>query len=178
MSNCTIEVVEITRLLAEAKHHYAIMEGDRIRVEHGMKSSVWEAWEVGQRLNSLKPLVGNGNWMEWLEHHWTGASYRTANRCMGIYAKNPEARSVKDLGCDAVRKFRLGFVPEKERPELDGDERLQGVAHQLGIVNAWRKMERARELGQLKVSDDDLRRDLAPLHEWLDVLFGSQIKQI
>jgi hypothetical protein len=67
----------------------------------------------------------------------------------------------------------MGYVPVKDRPKLDGDAPLTTPAHHLTVLNDWRKFCRRRELGLIKVSDDELRRDFQPLKDWLDTLFAA-----
>lgn len=170
----TIKTRDVARLLGEAKQLHAETDELCAEIEHKATSAVWKAWQIGQRLNAIKPMVGHGNWLLWLEGNWPELSERTAQRFMAINESSPDAESVADLGIDAVRKFRLSFVPEKDRPEMEGDRGLPKFSHHLTVRNTFEKWQRQAELGQTKTDREELKRDFKPMFAWLCDLFGIE----
>jgi hypothetical protein len=140
-------------------------------VESKLTVAMDRAWRLGRALASIKAVVGHGNWLVWLDAN-LAISSRHAQRHMELATANPEAECVGELSVESVRKFRLGYVPEKAKPELPGDATLPRVCHHLTLLNDWRRFTRRVEIGQVNLDAEEARRDLAPLFEWLCELYG------
>jgi hypothetical protein len=140
-------------------------------LEKQLTLALERAWRLGQKLLSIKALVGHGNWLTWLEANLT-IGPRHAQRHMELAASNLEADQVKELSAESVRKFRLRYVPDKERPQLEGDQSLPRVCHHLTIVNDFRRFQRRVEIGQAALDPSEAKRDLKPLFLWLCDLYG------
>ncbi|MHA3773641.1 hypothetical protein ACXR0O_19065 [Verrucomicrobiota bacterium sgz303538] len=161
-------------LTAEAKGILAKYEAKTRELSKNFDEALELAWRFGQKLNEIKATVGHGNWQLWLANNLEGMGDRHARRHMALDSDNPGAQSIADLSEESVRKFRYGFVPEKTRPELPGDQTFQRAAHHLTLVNDWRQFVRRVEIGQAQLDEDEARRDLMPLWEWMCILYGEK----
>jgi hypothetical protein len=138
-----------------------------------------KAWRFGQKLCEIKAQVGHGNWQLWLANNLGDRmSDRTARRHMELDTDNPGAESVHELSAESVRKFKIGFVPAKDRPKIDGDVSFARPTHHLSLVNDWRKFVRRVEIGQATLDAPEARRDMRPLFDWLCSLYGITSEQL
>jgi hypothetical protein len=112
-----------------------------------------------------------------------------AQRCQELFAKNSKATELSDsdfsegtirkwiidLNKDSVRKFRLGYVPVKERLLLEGDEKVTPNPHHLTFVNEFFRYNRQMRTGKIEHFDLDLfRRDIEPMIRHLIDLCGPE----
>jgi len=115
------------------------------------------AWRVGNILSGLKEDIGHGKWIIWLISHFPelGSTDRmreeNAARCMKLYKEN---ECIKDgnsrlLSIDSVRKFMWGYIPAKDRPQLEGDSDIDPSPHHLTFVNQFSKWDRQRRSGHV-----------------------------
>jgi hypothetical protein len=164
--------------LNEAKRLFA--EGEELHDEIITKldASLERAWKIGCILNVLKDKVGHGNWTVYLEANWPALPARTATRYQKLDTENPGAKSIADLSPDSVRAFRFGYVPAKERQELEGDTKVEPVTHHLTILNDFNKFSRRLETGHAKLDQDAAKKDLRPVFEWLCGLYGVPAPQL
>ncbi|GEM_PF-3780307 len=162
-------------LTAEAKRLWTEGESINRLVLSCLDKSLDRAWRLGKVLNQIKGMVGTGNWLLWLEANWPELHERTAQRFMVLDRENPEAQTIEDLSPDSVRKFRLGYVPAKERPELEGDQSFARQPHYLTLVNDWRRLHRRMETGLCDLDPTEARRDLKPVFDWLCGLYGIPV---
>jgi hypothetical protein len=151
---------------------------------------------LGALLSEMKDCLPHGGWLFWLGSNWKELGARNAQRCMAFFHENAkcvDSTHLKGidslLACedpaaielppslkftaDSIRKFMWGYVPEKERPQLEGDEPVKRSPHHLGVVNAFSKFERQLTLGHITASTDELRRDFAPVIPRLVELLGK-----
>ena len=149
----------------------AIGQDIECRFLHGLD----RAWRLGKVLNEIKGVVGHGNWLVWLEANLS-ISQRHAQRHMELDAANPKAKRVEDLSSDSVRKFRLGYVPDKERAQLPGDAALPPACHHLTLLHDFKRFTRRVDIGQAVLDPEEARRDLQPLYDWLRTLYGESEK--
>ena len=147
------------------------LDGIGMEIEDRLGVALERAWRLGVKLLRAKELLGHGKWMLWVENNLP-ISDRHARRHMELAQSNPQAKSVAELSEESVRKFRLGYVPEKERPELAGDQALPRTFHHLTLINDWKKLQRRLEIGQAHLDQVAARKDLWPLFEWLGGLYG------
>ncbi len=125
------------------------------------------AWELGSILNELKEKIGHGNWLLWLCANFQELGknddrrIRNAERCMTFNARNPNSRNSTNFDDESVRKFMWGYIPTKERVQLQGDRKDAPTSHYLTFVNNYWKWRRQTEIGQSPLpSQDVLRREL------------------
>lgn len=162
----------LRNLTTEAKDLLAQYESKTRELSKNFDDALELAWKFGRKLNEIKSAVGHGNWLLWLPNNLEGMSDRHARRHMLLDTSNPGAETIAELSEDSVRKFRFGFIPEKERPEIPGDQKFQRTPHHLTIVNDWRQFVRRVEIGQAQLDEEEARRDMRPLLEWLAKLYG------
>lgn len=129
------------------------------------------SWYLGEILVDMKDDVGHGRWLPYLAGHWPDLDERDARRYMAFYRENAEQpenrRNSGDLvfSQESVRKFMWGYIPVKERPELEGDERTTPAAHHLTVINHFFKWERQLSQGHAgpRPPVEQMRRDFEPV---------------
>ncbi|HWB58349.1 MAG TPA: hypothetical protein VG733_02610 [Chthoniobacteraceae bacterium] len=168
-------------MLAEAREHYA----DALLAHQGIKKNVnlflENMWRMGRALSQIKNIVGRGAWLPWLENHFPELGEnpetrrRNAWRCIYLFEKNPNVRNSARLGFseESVRKVMWGYLPQKQRPALPGDEPIKPAPHQLTFVNHYFKFRRQMKIGRVKPDVARMREDLAPVITDLVELLGS-----
>lgn len=166
----------LSLLAKEAKQFHAQHQEARAVGETGMATAFEKAWQCGKRLNAIKETVGHGNWYLWLENNWPELETRTAQNWMKIDAENPNALRVADLKFDNVRKYRLGYVPEKKRPAQKGDKKISKPVHHLGVVIECNKFSRRVDAGHYQADEAEMLRDFRPFFDWLGKRYAAQAK--
>lgn len=139
----TPEAVSIVRpLFAEAREIYAQIldaEGAMLRQRDAILTL---ALELGRKLGQMKDTVGHGRWLYWLGANWPELGERNAQRTMALARDNPKSEDSTDLSEESVRKFMWGYIPAKERPQLDGNEKLSPVASFESVTNKFSFLHR------------------------------------
>lgn len=164
---------EIRQLIADA-------EGNARDAQDCMDSALWCAWQAGQKLTKAKGEVMHGDWQILLdevkpEGRGREGWRKQAQLFMRVFSDNPDAKGIGDLEHGSLRAFRLSFVPPKERPEIEGDVRIgKSGGTALAIINRWSSLQQRIKEGLESVSEDELRRDLAPLWGDLWALYEGQ----
>jgi len=167
----TLKKTTSDELTAEALDLIEQLDAIGRRIEDDLNEALDLAWRLGKTLLKKKDDVGRGNWLIWVDANLRIGD-RRARQYMELASQNPHAKKVADLSEDSVRKFRLGYVPDKERPDLEGDATLPPAHHHLSIVNDWRKWQRRVEIGQATFNEGEAKRDLWPVFEWMVGLYG------
>ncbi|HEY3898944.1 MAG TPA: DUF3102 domain-containing protein [Chthoniobacter sp.] len=157
---------ELTALREESLALIVELDAIGRDIESKLGIALDKAWQLGKRLVRQKEILGHGKWLLWVESNLP-ISDRHARRYKELAEANPRATCVGDLSEDSVRKFRLGFVPEKDRPKLVGDRALPRAFHHLTLLNDWRRLERRLEIGQAQLDQEAAKKDLWPMFEWL-----------
>lgn len=157
-----------------------------VHIENGMlrdRNELLErAWNVGRLLVAMKENVKSGNWLMWLEINWPELTIRNSQRCIALYRENSNTINSShasvdfdSLTPDSVRKFMFGYVPAKEREQLEGDQPLAPHAHPLTFANNFLKWDRQAELGLIKRPPIDVfRRDMEPIIKRMAELAGKE----
>jgi hypothetical protein len=164
---------ELRQLTKEAKQFFAEAEKQRASVEAGVASALDKAWQCGKRLNAIKAIVGHGNWLPWLENHWPELPERTAQLYMKIDRDNPNTQRVADLEFDTVRKYALGFVPEKEEPNKGRDVKFPRLVSMLNIANEYNRLKYRHVNGLQSVDFKEAREETGELYLFLRWLHGD-----
>jgi hypothetical protein len=178
----TVRKHEVSSLLSAAFEFHERAECFRMAAVDSMRSSLFNAWQCGIRLNKLKALVGrHGHWQDWLESNFCkphGVTYQTASLYMKIdkahphlrMPRNPKSSRVVLLNFGTIREFKFSFVPK--RP-LDGKQKSPRLPH-IMVVNEWSRWKRRRDVGLIKPNPTEERRDFKAVFEWLrDNLFAD-----
>jgi hypothetical protein len=176
-SELTIRKSELSELLAEAVVHHNHVEAARGAAENAQQLALFHAWQAGIRLNKIKTLVGHGNWQDWLEENFCQPrriTERTAQLYMKIDNDNPHLRNVKpnlkrvsDLRFDTVRKYMIGFVPEKAQPEHAGNKKFPRLASFLNIANEYSRLKQRHIDGLQSVDFQEAREETKELYQFL-----------
>jgi hypothetical protein len=126
------------------------------------------AWKLGKILNELKEEIGHGKWLFWLGGNWPELGERNSRRCIALFNDNRDwsgnpAESA-DLTIDSVRKFMWGYIPTKERLQIDGDEQIKPGLHHLTFVNQFSKYDRQFRNGHIEGFDlETFKREVEPM---------------
>ena len=96
----------------------------------------YRAWEFGRFLMRAKDEIGHGRFQTWRASAFSKLNQKKAERCQELFTRNSKTtvlsllnetalnQWVADLDQGSVRKFRLGYVPAKERPKLRGNRKF------------------------------------------------------
>lgn len=88
-------------------HHRKAFQAARVAVE--------EAWHCGDALNEIKPLVGHGNWLPWLEKH--GIAHDRAKAWMKLARRYTLAATARfDNVTDALGALSKALPPPDDEP--------------------------------------------------------------
>lgn len=177
---------EVKSLLADALRCHDQCEFYQLNAITDQTSALFWAFLAGIRLNQIKPSIPSGDWMNWVEFNFCKpreSNDRTARNYMKIASENSELISridwlrvaeaeidyqvVAELKFDTIRKYRIGFVPEKEQPEHDGNFKFPRLASMVNIVNEFERIF-SRHIDGLQLMDlDEVREDTGPLYRFL-----------
>ena len=166
----------VARLLRSAIKHHKAAESVAKEVGAGKQRALEHAWRCGQALNNIKPLVGHGNWQDWVQLNFCkprAISYQTAVLYMKIDRDNPNIQRVGDLKFDSIRQYAFQFIPEKKRLTHQGDERIPPLRHHLTVLNEFHRLKYRHEAGLQTLDFTEVRRDWRPIYEWLKDVFGE-----
>jgi hypothetical protein len=175
--------------LQQAKAIYAEILNDEKSLFHTWAEIRVRAWKLGGILSGLKEGIGHGKWLFWLGGNFPELSERNAQRCMAFFKANADwtlAKSEEFHGFDAesVRKLMWGYIPEKERPALEGDRKDAPEHHYLTFVNNFSKWDRQVEIGlatmpPLEIFQHEMERPLRRIieiggKEWAEAVLRSE----
>jgi hypothetical protein len=160
----------------------------RLNAVNDQTSALFWAWLAGVRLNQIKPSIPNGDWMTWIEFNFCkprglADDGRTARNYMRIANENvklepkidwlrvakgkADYKLVAQLKFDTIRKYRIGFVPEKEQPEHADNIKFPRLASMLNIVNEFERLF-SRHVDGLQLIDlDEVREETGSLYRFL-----------
>ena len=146
------------------------------------------AWLLGRVLDQLKEEIGHGKWLLWLPSNFPelgktdGTITENASRCIRFFKENqspsrtgPKISGTPDIyTIDSVRKFMWGYIPAKERLQLEGDEDIKPGAHHLTFVNQFSKYDRQLRSGHVDAFDLELfKREIEPMIRRIVELCGK-----
>lgn len=129
-----ITVKKITELTDRAKRVFVEMNGAEAAVYRDVKLGCYFAWLFGKVLNAAKAELEHGAFEEWRHSAFPKLTDTKAQRCMGLFNRNAKASELmvlsdrnvaqffEKLDADSVRKYQLGYVPDKDKPELRGKD--------------------------------------------------------
>jgi hypothetical protein len=183
---------EIKELLKGAIEHHGGCEVARASVTERQQLALWHAWQVGIRLNSIKPLIPRGDWADWLELNFCRPlriSIRTAQVYMKIDHDNVELRDrakaqrvapgepdfqlLTKLKLDTIRKYTYTFIREKPRPYKDKDIRIPRLYSFGTVVNEYYRIRTRHVCGLNEVNFADVREQTDELYRFLQWVHGD-----
>jgi hypothetical protein len=137
------------------------------------------ACELGDLLSDLKEEIGHGKWLLWLCSNFAELGKnddmrrKQAERCINFARANPNWKNSSNFDLDSVRKFMWGYIPAKERLELEGDEKDPPGAHHLTFVNQFSKYYRQLRSGHVEFfSLEIFQREIEPMIRRIAELCG------
>jgi hypothetical protein len=173
---------DIRKLTREAKARYAAMNEAEASVYRNVNLSNYYAWLFGKFLHRAKDTLGHGSFSVWRSETFPRLHERKAQRCQELYARNSNATELTDLSeralekfistlsDDSVRKYRLGYIPEKDRPQQKGDKKFGRPTHYSSVLGECNKLQQRIEAGQSRDDREEMRCEFAPFFTWL---YGS-----
>lgn len=166
--------------LIQARAIYAEILEDEKSIAGNRDQMLMHAWKLGAILSELKDEIGHGKWLFWLGGNWPELGERNSQRCIAFFRANETwiapVKSVEFLGFEkeSVRKFLWGYLPVKERLQLEGDEEIKPGLHHLTFINQFSKWDRQLRNGQIETfSVEIFRRDIERTIRRLDELCGK-----
>jgi hypothetical protein len=155
-------------------HHERFAEAGRSVITM-MQAGLWHRWHAGIRLNQTKAIIGQGDWLLWIETNLP-FDERTARRYMEIDNRNPNLRDrtaksdgepdleiLAKLSEDTVRKHAVGYVPEKTQPEHKGNVKFGRLVSFINMVNEYTRLKQRHTDGLQLVNFDQAREETSEL---------------
>jgi hypothetical protein len=147
--------MQVADKLFIAKEIYREILNDERFLRTGRDEMLTRAWKLGQILIQLKEEIGHGKWSLWLGGNWPELGERNAQRCMAFFKANEtwkltKSEEFRGFEVESVRKFMWGYLPAKERLQLDGDEPIKPGQHHLTLRNQFFKYDRQLRSGHLE----------------------------
>jgi hypothetical protein len=173
------------QLAKEGHKLFDLMNEAEASVYRNVNLANYRAWEFGRFLTRAKHELGHGLYIPWRNATFPNIHERKAQRCQELFANNPNATVLSDfsgrslkkwisrLSRDSVRKFRLGYVPDKFQPKHAGNIRFPRLASFLNIVNEYNRL-RNRHIGGLQMVDfEEAREETKELFQFLKYLHSE-----
>ena len=160
---------DLNQKLVAAKALYSEILNDERSLFFVRDEIMVRAWKLGKILIELKEEVGHGKWLFWLGGNWPELGERKSQLCIAFFKANEgwkPLKSAESVGFElgSVRKFQHGYIPAKERLQLENDERDKPGAHHLTYINAFSKWDRQFRNGNVEGFDlEEFRRDIEPM---------------
>ena len=168
-------------LLSEAKQCCAaVLMAERL-VREDLQAYYLATWHLGKSLAALKEsgVAKHGNWMFFVDANFpelgpTGPTrVNRANDARGFFEDNPNYPDSGNFTEESIRKRIFRLAPEKERPQLAGDQKIAPQAHPLTFVNQFTEWDRRVTVGLVKAPPvETLRKDFEPVIRRIAELVG------
>jgi hypothetical protein len=175
----------VKQLAKEGQELLGLMNQAEASVYRNVNLANYRAWEFGRFLMRAKHEIGHG-----LFRHWRNATFpkiheRKAERCQKLFANNSDATVLSDfsdrslkkwiraLNLDSVRKFRLGYVPDKFQPEHKGNIKFPRLISFINIVNEYNRLRNRHTDGLQEVDFQEAQRETKELYQFLKWLHGE-----
>lgn len=183
MQTSTIEKVDAKELAQRGQQLVSLMDEAESGVYRNVNLANYRAWEFGRYLSSAKEQIGHGNFDTWRKSAFPKLHERKAQRCHELYRNNSKAtelsdlkdssldRWIKGLSLDSVRKFRLGYVPDKHQPNKGKDVKLPRLHSFLNVVNEYERLKYRHTNGLQEVDLVEAREELVELYAFLKWLY-------
>jgi len=185
MQTSTIEKVNPKSLAEAGQKLIALMGEAESGVYRNVNLSNYRAWEFGRYLSSAKEQIGHGNFETWRKNSFPKLKDGKAQRCQELFRNNSKAselrlltddtldRWIRSLHLDSVRKYRLGYVPDKHQPNKGKDVKLPRLHSFLNIVNEYERLKYRHTNGLQEVDLKEAREETGELCAFLNWLHGN-----
>ena len=173
------------QLAKEGRALLGLMNKAEASVYRNVNLANYRAWEFGRFLTRAKHELGHGLFIPWRNATFPKIHERKAQRCQELFANNSNATVLSDLSDrllkkwigalnrDSVRKFRLGYVPDKFQPEHKGNAKFPRLVSFLNIVNEYERL-RNRHINALQMVEfEEARDETKELYQFLKWLHGE-----
>ena len=173
------------QLAKEGRALLGLMNKAEASVYRNVNLANYRAWELGGFLTRAKQELGHGRFRHWRNANFPRIHERKAERCQELFANNSNAtvlsdlsdRSLKkwirELNHDSVRKFRLGYVPDKFQPKHKGNVKFARFVSFLNIVNEYNRLRNRYMEGLEAVDFEEAREETKGLFQFLKWLHGE-----
>src|SRR5262245_10686459 len=121
------------QLAREGRTLLGLMNKAETSVYRNVNLANYHSWQFGRFLSRSKHVLGHGFFIPWRNAKFPKIHERKAQRCQELFANNSDATVLSDfsdkslkkwiraLNRDSVRKFRLGYVPDKFQVKHKGN---------------------------------------------------------
>jgi hypothetical protein len=170
--------MEIVNRLSEARRELAEIQSLEQNLRQNRDAILSHAWKLGGILADIKEEIGHGKWLFWLGGNWPELGERNARRCITFFKanegwQNGKSEDFRGFDVDSIRKFMWGYIPVKERLELEGDVIDSPAPHHRTFINQFSKYDRQLRSGQIEsFSPENFRRAIEPMIRRLIDLCG------
>jgi hypothetical protein len=170
------------QLAKEGHELFDLMNEAEASVYRNVNLANYRAWEFGRFLTRVKHELGHGLYSPWRNATFPNIHERKAQRCQELFANNPSATVLSDLSGrslkkwisrlnrDSVRKFRLGYVPDKFQPKHAGNIKFPRLVSFLNIVNEYNRLRNRHIAGLQMVDFEEAREETKELFQFLKYL--------
>ena len=188
MHENTIQKITADRakqLAKEGQELFDLMNEAEASVYRNVNLANYRAWEFGRFLTRAKHELGHGLFIPWRNATFPNIHERKAQRCQELFAKNSNATVLSDfserslkkwidgLNRDSVRKFRLGYAPDKLQPKYKGNIKFRRLVSFLNIVNEYNRLRNRHIAGLQMVDFEEAREETKELFQFLKWLHGE-----
>ena len=136
--------------MSEARRELAEIQILEQNLRNNRDAILVHAWRLGQILSELKEEIGHGRWLFWLGGNWPELGERNARRCIAFFKENEKSVESNRFGVESIRKFMWGYIPAKERLELEGDVVDSPAPHHRTFINQFTKYDRQLRSGHVE----------------------------
>lgn len=159
-------------LLSEAKDCCAALLMAEQLVREDLHAYNVCTWQLGKKLAALKEsgVAKHGNWMFFIDANFpelgpTGPTrVNRANDARGFFEDNPNYPELGNFTEESIRKRIFRLAPEKERPQLAGDQKFRRDDHPLTFINSFAEWRRKVTVGLITAPPvETLRKDFEPV---------------
>jgi hypothetical protein len=173
------------QLAKEGQELFDLMNEAEASVYRNVNLANYRAWEFGRFLTRAKHELGHGLFIPWRNATFPNIHERKAQRCQELFAKNSNATVLSDfserslkkwidgLNRDSVRKFRLGYAPDKLQPKYKGNIKFRRLVSFLNIVNEYNRLRNRHIAGLQMVDFEEAREETKELFQFLKWLHGE-----
>ena len=173
------------RLSKEGLRLLELMNEAEASVYRNVNLANYRAWYFGKFLVRAKSELGHGLFSLWRAATFANVHERKAQRCQELFIKNPKATELSDLSdqalkkwisrlsVDSIRKFRLGYLPAKDQPEHEGNERFPRLVSFVNIANEFNRLSYRHRNDLQKIDFAAARKETFELYEFLRWLHGD-----
>jgi hypothetical protein len=157
-------------LLQQARRQIGALIDAEQAIRDDLQQLCHRTWDLGKSLAELKEIVGHGKWMFFVANNFPELGdteptrVRRANDSKAFFEANPNYPVSGNFTVESIRKCVFHLAPDKERPQLTGDQPIAPHAHPLTFVNQFLKWDRQAEIGLVaRPPVDVFRRDIEPV---------------